>query len=236
MAAKRWVEQRLCWLADEFGRDVFIRRAMILPTEEFFPEPFDGSDASIRAMLDQVCRYMDAEPEDVELELFEDRQDYLLVNEHGQAIGQAAGLYEKDGRTRIHIEASQAADPVVLVGTMAHEIAHHRLLGERRIRATAYDHELLTDLTVVFHGLGIFLANCPRAWESDFTRWPGTDLLKPEYMTLPMFGYALAHAAWLRGETKPAWAKRLRRDARASLKQGIDYLQRTDDSTFGPGR
>ena len=54
--AKRWIENRLQWLSEQFGRDIFTRRAMILPTKEFFPEPVDGSEASIRNLLDQVCR------------------------------------------------------------------------------------------------------------------------------------------------------------------------------------
>lgn len=118
---------------------------------------------------------------------------------------------------------------------MAHEIAHLRLLGEDRIFSDAFDNELLTDLTVVFHGLGIFLANVPRAWESDFTTWPGTDVRKPEYMTQPMFGYALAHAAWYRNQRNPEWGRFLRMGARASFKQGLRYLWETEDSQFKPG-
>jgi hypothetical protein len=48
-----------------------------------------------------------------------------------------------------------------------------------------YDNELLTDLTVVVFGLGIFLANMPRNWDSQYKKWPGTDLNMPEYMTPP---------------------------------------------------
>ncbi len=60
--AKWWVEARLCWLVDKFGLDVLTRRPPILPTAEFFPDQYDGSDGSIRALLDRVCGYMDADP------------------------------------------------------------------------------------------------------------------------------------------------------------------------------
>ena len=96
----------------------------------------------------------------------------------------------------IRVNDNELVDPMGLVGTLAHELAHQRLLGEGRITSDAFDNELLTDLTVVFKGLGIFLANCPRNWEGQDTRWPDTDLRKPEYMTPPMFGYALALLAW----------------------------------------
>jgi len=119
---------------------------------------------------------------------------------------------------------------------MAHELAHVRLLGESRIMSDAYDNELLTDLTVVFFGLGIFLANTPRNWDSQYEKWPGTKLNKPEYMTPPMFGHALAHLAWFRGEEKPAWTAHLHWNARSDFKQALRFLLKTGDSAFKPKR
>lgn len=233
--AKAWIEARLEWLGDQFGLDVLARRAPILPTEEFFPDDYDASDESVRVLLDRVCRYMDVDPEIVELELFTDRNDLWLVNENSQYVPHNAGLYDEQSHaTIIHLETSQLVEPMTLVGTVAHELAHFRLLGERRISDDAFDNELLTDLTVVFHGLGIFLANVPRVWESQFTTWPDTDVRRSEYMTQPMFGYALAHAAWFRNERKPEWRQYLRMDARCSFKQGLRYLWKTGDSQFKP--
>jgi hypothetical protein len=233
--AKAWIERRLQWLADEFGLDVFSRRAPILPLSDFFPDEYDTSDESVRVLLDRVCRYMDVDPALVEIEFFTDRNSVWLVNDRGHYIPHNAGLYEEQShKTVIHIETEQLADPMTLVGTIAHELAHFRLLGERRITNDVFDNELLTDLTVVFYGLGIFLANVPRAWQSDFTTWPGTDATRPEYMTQAMFGHALAHAAWFRKEQKPEWKRHLRLDARASFKQGLRYLWETGDSKFMP--
>ena len=85
-------------------------------------------------------------------------------------------------------------------------------------------------------GLGIFLANTPRNWDSQYSKWPDTDLLKPEYMTPPMFGWALAHLAWFRGEERPEWARHLNGGARANLKQGLHFLLATEDSWYRPAR
>lgn len=234
--AKRWIEHRLAWLAKQFGLDVFVRRSMILPLQEFFPEKYDGSEESVRVLVDQVCGYMDADPNRVELRFFKAPTDLWLVNHRGQYVPTApAGLYEeRSGQVVIRLETSQFVEPMHLVGTTAHELAHMRLMGEKRVSGDEFDNELLTDLTVVFHGLGIFLANVPRAWESGFTQWPGSQVRKPEYMTQPMFGYALAHAAWFRKERTPAWARYLRPDARASFKQGLRYLWETEKSDFRP--
>lgn len=234
--AKRWIEKRLGWLAREFGRDVFTRRAVILPTRDFFPDPIDGSEESVRHLLDQVCAYMDVAPDRVELELFTNTNHLWLVNEDGKALPSApAGLYDAQGdRTIIHIETSEMMNLSGLVGTMAHELAHLRLMGERRVTGREFDNELLTDLTALFHGFGIFLGSSPRNWDGQYSQWPGTDLKRPEYMTLPMFAYALAHAAWFRGERKPEWYPFLSFHLKPCFKQGIKFLMETGDSAFAP--
>src|SRR5205085_10807583 len=117
-----------------------------------------------------------------------------------------------------------------------HELAHQRLLGEGRADAGAFDNELLTDLTAVYFGFGVFLANNPRKSTGQLGRWPGTRLYRPEYLSEPMSGYAMAHIAWFRDEQWPPWARHLRWAPRAVFKQGLRYLHHTADSTFKPVR
>ncbi|MCI0642905.1 MAG: hypothetical protein L0Y72_06005 [Gemmataceae bacterium] len=234
-AAKAWVEERLQWLSEEFDDHAFNGRPLVLLTPEFFPDPYDGSKKAVRTLLDRVCEYMDVVPELVALRFVADSGKIWLVNDSGQYLPHAAGTYEEGERKFvIRLDKSGLDDPMGLVGTMAHELAHVRLLGESRVMSDIHDNELLTDLTVVFFGLGIFLANTPRNWDSHYTKWPDTDLFKPEYMTPPMFGYSLAHLAWFRGEEKPAWTKHLHWNARADFKQSLRFLWKTGDSGFRP--
>ena len=163
-AAKEWVEERLAWLAEEFDDHAFNGRRVVLPTHEFFPDPYDGSPNAVRRLLDRVCEYMDVVPDLVELRFTSNAGGMELVNEFGESVPfGAAGTYqETDHGTLISLDTGELADPMALVGTMAHELAHTRLLGESRVRREEYDNELLTDLTTVHFGLGIFLANSPR--------------------------------------------------------------------------
>lgn len=236
IAAKGWVEERLEWLAAEFADSAFSGRPIVLPTPEFFPDPYDGCESSVRTLFDRVCEYMDVAPHLVDLR-FMGAGKIRLVNDAGQDLPQSAATYE-EGRSNfiIRIDRSELGDPMGLVGTMAHELAHVRLLGESRIKRNVYDNELLTDLTTVHFGLGIFLANGPRNFASQNTTWPGTDLPKPEYMTPPMFGWALAHLAWFRGEERPPWANHLKLSARTNMKQGLRYLLAKGDSWYRPMR
>jgi hypothetical protein len=234
-AAKAWVEKRLAWLADEFEDSAFSGRRIVLPTPEFFPDRYDGSERSIREMFDRVCGYMDVPPELVDLDFTDEVGKLWLVNDAGQYLPSGlAGQYLEEEKFQVKIDVSEIDDLVGLVGTMAHELAHARLLGECRISRDIFDNELLTDLTTVHFGLGVFSANSPRSWTSKMSNWPNSELRRPEYMSPPMFGWALAHLALFRGETKPAWAKYLSLAARANLKQGIRYLFATADSTYLP--
>ncbi len=234
-AAKQWVEERLWWLSDQFGGNVFLQRPVILPTDEFFPDLVDDSDESVRALFARVCRYMDVDSDLFDLQICRRAVPIELIDERGHLVPEAAGLYAAgDGRTIIQIRESELDDPANFVGTAAHELAHHRLLAEGRAAPEAFDDELLTDLTSIFFGFGIFLANSPRAWPSQFGNWPGTQITRPEYMTMPMSAYALAHTAWIRGERKPQWLCHLGLDARAAFKHALRYLFVTGDSTFAP--
>ncbi|MCI0464656.1 MAG: hypothetical protein L0Z62_47635 [Gemmataceae bacterium] len=230
-AAKGWIEERLQWLTQEFGEELGYEFRVIEPTPEFFPDPYDGSRKAVRCLFARVCEYMGVVPETIKLKFFKEPRNLWLVNEKGDWLPHAAGLYE--GPT-IRLAEDELGEPMPLIGTMAHELSHFRLLGEGRAMGEAFDNELLTDLTAVVLGFGIFLANVPRHWDSGYTLWPGTQLKKPEYLTPPMFGYALAHLAWFREERKPAWARHLNMEARANLKQGLRYLWETGDSAFRP--
>ncbi|MEZ6141442.1 MAG: hypothetical protein R3B84_12795 [Zavarzinella sp.] len=230
---KDWLEDRLHWLWGEFDDNIFNGRKLILPTKEFFPVPIEKTKRGAEKLFLQVCGYMDVQPELIELDFFDTTNHVYLVNDSGDYLPAMVGSYsEGDDQFQIRLDVQQLENPMVMVGTIAHELAHVRLLGEGRYDGDAYDNELLTDLTVVFLGLGIFLANVPRSVESIATYWPDTNAKKPEYMTESMYGYALAHLAWFQNEKRPAWAQEIYWNTRMEFYQGLRYLRKTGNSTF----
>jgi hypothetical protein len=223
-AARSWIEEQLEWLSGEFP-DWLHEHPIIEPTLKFFPDEYDRSPRSVRRMLDRVCRYMDVSPHRVKLKLYSESRRPVFVNEAGEELAGTAGTYEDQGDgCHIRLEASQLEQPMDLVGTLAHELSHERLMGESRIDPDRFDNELLTDLAATYLGFGIFLANCPRDWKSAYSTWPGSQLARPEYMNPPMYGYAQALIARERCEEDPPWAKHLRRDARSLFRQGQRFL------------
>jgi hypothetical protein len=213
---------------------------VILPTSEYFPPPFSGSDGDVRAVVRSVARYMGVQA-DVDVQFSEDLDHAenlkrLFPGKTGtfRSAG-AAGAYahaDADGPHVVTVDRSNVSEPARLLAVIAHELGHVRLFGERRISAGRQDHEPLTDLATVYLGMGIFTANAA----FNFSRISGYGIepaggwqsRRLGYMTEQMFGYALARYAVYRGELNPAWAKYLDTNPRVYMKQGIRYLRRLD--------
>jgi len=137
----------------------------------------------------------------------------------------AAGEYRRRGGTAVlSIRRRQLRHPVGLAATLAHELAHARLLGEQRIDQARSDSEQLTDLTTIFFGLGIFTANAAFDFSQTQSGWQSSHL---GYLGETLSGYALACYAYLRGEREPAWMAALDTNPRACMRQGLRYLWQT---------
>jgi hypothetical protein len=233
-----WITENIGWLRGQFG-DAPLSAPVILPTSDYFPPPFSGSDQDIRSVVSKAACYMGAQT-DVNIE-FSDDIDHVRALQRMIPAGMtesagAAGTYAagpEGGRPVITIDRSSTSEPVQLVAVIAHELGHVRLLGEGRLPAGRKDGEPLTDLATVYLGMGIFTANAA----FDFSRLPpdgnqrtgGWRAQRLGYMTEQMLGFALAHYAMLRAEPDPPWARYLDTNPRVYMKHGIRYLRHTRD-------
>jgi hypothetical protein len=231
---REWIDYRFGWLEQKLGGDRPWRAKVVLPTPEFFPDHYDAKQDDAQVMLNRVAGYMNVDPKRFDLVMYSEDNNPLLIGQGGRGLASAAGLYVQErasggtGRKRpmIGLEFAQLADPMMLVATLAHEIAHEILLGEGRISADEHDHEPLTDLLTVFVGLGVFTANSTisdRGWTQGV--WAGWRTSRHGYLDQRMFGYGLAKFAWSRNETMPAWASYVRPDVRVVLKESLRFLQ-----------
>lgn len=227
-----WIEQNLQWLRGQFG-DAPLSAAVVLPTSDFFPPPFSGSDEDVRAAVRAVARYMGVQA-DLDVRFADDLDQarrlarVLPCASSGRGAAGSYGGAAPDGRLAVTIDRSNADEPARLLAVIAHELGHVRLLGERRIGPDRKDGEPLTDLATVYLGMGIFTANASFDFgllpSEGFQRIGGWQARRLGYMTEQMFGYALARYAVLRGEPDPPWARYLDTNPRVYMKHGIRYL------------
>lgn len=225
--AQAWVDGRMGWLAQQFGLDTWKRAVLIEPTDKFFPDRFDGTEQAVQRMLAHVCAYMHVDPSIVALCVCDnDPESDPKEGEEPPAFEPGKGHhYRAEGKNVIAILNSDLDDPMDLVATIAHELAHLRLIEARRSTGHDQDHEPLADLATVFFGLGIFTANStcrfkqwhrgrPRDWKMDC----------PGFLTEQGFGYALGLWTIIRNQENPPWERHLRPDVRTYLRQAIRYL------------
>lgn len=230
---REWLDGSWKWLSKELGAEIPETTEVILPTAEHFPDPYNGSRASIRRMVDRVCGFMDVDPALIEVRFVEgeDAGRFHPLAASGDAGRHALGTYQmrRDGKHAISLDMEQASNPEMLVATVAHELGHVILLGEGRLEPDHPDHEPLTDLLTVFYGLGIFNANTTVIFEQwTNAQYQGWQIGGGGYLSEEAFGYALALFARARGEGKPAWAKYLNTNVRTYLKRALKYLRDND--------
>jgi hypothetical protein len=218
-----WVSRRFNWLIGELSLERLTAATTVLPTTDFFPSSYRATTKEISHLLDLLADRMGISRSCVELAFYRDDHPRFEGAEHAGT----SGLYtQEDGRNCVWLEASSLQDPLSVVATIAHELAHVILLGEGRVSVDEEDHEPLTDLLTVFLGLGVLTAN-NAVVESNWTQGShqGWAVGRRGYLSLRMFGYALSHYAIARSEHSPEWLRYLRPDVRTACKQGIAYLR-----------
>ena len=222
---KLWIEQRMCWLVESFGLDQILEARVLTPDALNLPDKGHLNDDEVESLFQFLCEWLHLDRSRFELEIFGNQ---VPPDEYGSI---ANGYYEKKcghRLERILIRDGLRSDPQELVFTIAHELCHALLLGDRKLSIANWDHEWVTDLAVVFFGLGIFSANRS-------TIQQGQELGRVGYLGEARVGYALALFAWTRNEAKPNWLRYLRPNALADVKRSLKYLAKTGDSLLGPG-
>src|SRR5262245_1793000 len=129
---KTWVELRMQWLIEQVGVEQLRKVEVVTPTKEYFPDDYTRSEKDIRRIFKQVCSWMAIPPRSVGLTTFQGEDPSpVALGKRSQVLG----LYERrnraTGRPTVWVEVSQAADPMTLVATIAHELAHYIILGRK---------------------------------------------------------------------------------------------------------
>jgi hypothetical protein len=160
-----WHAENFAWLAESFGGDgAFDESVLVLPAPGFFPSDGEEGHAKALRIFEQVKHYcgMDNWPvrlvaDDNPAAIHPSRLS-LSTPIHGK---HALGTFSlTDNAVEITYTPGQLANPARLIATLAHELAHYLLATAPSAPPCAEDeHEFLTDLTAVFLGFGVFMAN-----------------------------------------------------------------------------
>jgi hypothetical protein len=233
---KLWIEANIEWMMQQYGV-----RPLLLPPLTMQSGPFaqfhDRLEKKLDYFMGKVCDRMDVDPDDVALHLYSAGEDAGLDGpaivrfEDGYSLGEYHHRNNLTGKFDIHINRKVIQSPQSLFATMAHEVGHIKLLGEYRVTEDNDNHEYYTDLTAIYFGFGIFMANTCNQREtwSDNKGYSGWAIGRQGYLPQQMIVYALAVQAYLQGRKDPEWADQLAKIPRKMFKQSLLWLHETGD-------
>ncbi len=228
-----WLLEAVPELLRVFGPERLLRLPTYTPNTKYFPHDFTGNERDAEFVLAHVCRSMDTPSSGIDLMFFDDGSrvlddglQFTTADLKGQSHG-AAGTYSENpaGRYNITIDTKTLRNAQNLIATVAHEVAHIKLLGEGRLDHEDPHHELWTDLAVIVHGYGIFQGNSAFS----FNQWQGNShhgwsTRRIGYLPLEVIGFALALLTVMKKED-PDWIRYLASSFLPHFRKNHEYIR-----------
>lgn len=166
-----WQLATFKWLGLEFGPPG--EAPLVLPTPQFFPPSPRQGHGRIEDLFAAVkaAAGLSDWPCDLRAGAGERPAHVgtaLLLRHHGAPPPCGTFTVEgEDGEQRVVItyNPSLIDDPTAMIATLAHELGHYLMSTARTAPPGGWElHELHTDLTAVYLGFGLFLANSARSF------------------------------------------------------------------------
>lgn len=160
----------LAELIEAAGSDRFLTAAILEPNDRSFPDPWTPDAAGVERLLRRLLGYATLGGLTLTLEIAQFSETAGHVRMDGTAGGHqgTAAWFDgiRDGVCAFGVDTIGLRDPMGLIGTLAHEVAHaYRHEKQLRQPITAHE-ERLTDLTTVYLGSGILTTNATQRFRS----------------------------------------------------------------------
>jgi hypothetical protein len=233
--SRKYFEHHFLWLLQEFPEPKIQERKILTPTKEDFPIEWNRSQENATEVLKVVCGNMQLDPNDIKLDFYDNGvkeinmgASLIFIESEGE-YPEAAGLYHAkkvNGKYCISLDISLLESPEALIATIAHELSHVKLLGEKSL---GENDEILTDFTTVFFGLGIFNANTAFQFYNQTDRWGYSTL---GYLKIEEWAYALALFAFIRHEAEPEWKQFLSKTVKGNFEKCLRYITENKEDIF----
>ncbi|MFK2892831.1 hypothetical protein [Dyella flagellata] len=161
-----WQLECFEWLLKHTGGiEAYRQRKVIQPTREFFPNDGSRGHELAQRLFQQVKVWAGMEEWPCRLEQQDESQKTLVASKHlllPPSDHSPAGTFRalEEGGAVITYHPRSLQNPMSLVATFAHELAHYRTAGFPEPPPGGWEvWEPATDIAAVFLGFGIFLAN-----------------------------------------------------------------------------
>jgi hypothetical protein len=152
-------------LVERGGGGPFLTNPIVLPTKAYFPEPIPRTVGELRGLIGTLLAYVGLGDLGVEIHLYDSKHPYRIVDDEGRewapphegAAAYFAGI--EGGVCQFGVDLATLRDAEVVLGILAHEVAHAYREHHRLTVTTRRTEEELTDLTTVYLGFGVLTLN-----------------------------------------------------------------------------
>lgn len=217
---KVWTETRFAWLIGHFGQNR-LRDSLDAPIGDFFPASFDGSDASVRQLYEQVCKRMGTSPSVLPLQVLRDDD----AEEEGAQCGTGGCC---------GVRMPEVGEEVQTLATLARQTAAHLLADYEPRTGNLDDSAYVGELLLVLLGLGAIPSSAPASMPDRVANWNRWTINQLGNTPSRILGYAMALRCWLRGEAGLRDSSGLNADTRSAFTKGLKYVNKTGDSLIHP--
>jgi hypothetical protein len=227
---EEWLLSAIEWFEQAFNIDL-LSQPVYLPDDDFLGFNYTGSEEDMLLVVDLVAEKMGINGNRISVYLYDEFQPMEFTDEgvysnYEDGSQLTDGQYQEvvEGIYEIGIERTLLKNLSKLIATVAHELAHVKLLGEGRIEE---NDEPLTDLTASLFGFVVALANNSinkmDSWlgntHSGWTIGGGSG-----YLHYKLYGFLIA--CWLKrkNETDAEWLQHLDKEVLGEVRKSLKYF------------
>lgn len=226
-----WHLETWAILKERFSAEITLSETpVVLPTTRDFPATSATGHKRAVHVFDCVRRHMQIEDWPCRLEAQRERRSGQRMAEfvflQGEDEPNGTFRIEPGGEVVITYAPDLIERPVALTATLAHELAHYLLSAEADL-VEDETHELMTDLTVAYTGLGVFGANAAFSFEQHGDAFgQGWRTQRSGYLSPRSWAFALAVFGELRGDDGGMGAF-LKPEIEGLRRQAVKYLRKS---------
>ncbi len=218
---KAWTENRMQWLAQEFGIARLLETPTLVPDYAGIPDATNYDEAM--ELLDFLRAWIKIDATNVRLQI------------HGQLVTpeMIAKPDEIDNPITVTIQEDDFQHRDTLIAALARGLAYGAIAERGLHHVVGSDNGWTAELLPAYLGLGAFAANATihdaNYSDAQYTAW---SVARKGPLPSRVFGYAMALRHYVRGDESHEWSVALRQDAKVAFEEGCKFLAKTDDSTF----
>jgi hypothetical protein len=232
---KEWIEHSLLVLAEMFTPEFFRSLVTITPDKHYFDRNFTGTEEDVHFILETVASIMNIKPWEIQLMFFSEQPTRFSEGVSATPPEKLKGRWKSSdgelvdkgfGHKEIWIELGQMNDPISLIATISTELAKYKLMDEYAVKD---DINILSDLTSIIFGFGIFKGNS----YFKFAQWTGTthqgwQMQKRGGLPEPIIAYVMAWLAHYRREDI-SWQHYLNKTMKNYFEKSYKYIKQNKD-------